>query len=213
MSEDDDDDNDINEMEQRLTYIGFNTTASRDSLQIDIDQFRDMLELTKKDMSDLEYSYSKRTAADVRLIFGLQKTKRLKLMMHWVQDFSRVRETTSIDELDESSFRAALGVAAQRSNIRKQEAKDASSVSSEASTSKLKDDRKWNKWITGFENMLLTILGVNRVPLSYVVRENTEPTPEGHGTFIQKCIACAPLTGPHFEADARRVHQVTTSFT
>ena len=25
--------------------------------------------------------------------------------------------------------------------------------------------------------------------------------------------ACAPLTGPHFEADARKVHQLTTSYT
>ena len=61
--------------------------------------------------------------------------------------------------------------------------------------------------------MLSTILGVNGVPLSYVVRENPEPTPKGHDTFVQKFIACAPLTGPHFEAYARRVHQLATSFT
>ena len=61
--------------------------------------------------------------------------------------------------------------------------------------------------------MLLTILGVNGVPLSYVVRENPKPTPEGHDTFVQKCIACAPLYGPHFEADARRVHKLSKSFT
>ena len=61
--------------------------------------------------------------------------------------------------------------------------------------------------------MLSTILGVNGVPLSYIVRENPELTPEGHDTFVQKCIACDPLTGPHFEADARRVHQLATYFT
>ena len=61
--------------------------------------------------------------------------------------------------------------------------------------------------------MLSKILGVNRVPLSYVVRENPEPTPEGHDTFVQKCIACALLTGPHFETDARSVHQLETTFT
>ena len=58
-----------------------------------------------------------------------------------------------------------------------------------------------------------TILGVNGVPLSYVVRENPEPTPEGHDTLVQKCIACATLTGPHSEADASRVQQFATSFT
>ena len=30
---------------------------------------------------------------------------------------------------------------------------------------------------------------------------------------MQKGIACAPLTGPYFEADARKVHQLATSFT
>ena len=43
MSEDDDGYDDINEMEQTLTWIGFNTTASRDVLQTNIEQFEDML--------------------------------------------------------------------------------------------------------------------------------------------------------------------------
>ena len=99
-----------------------------------------MLELTEKDISDLEKSYLKRTAADSRLIFGLQKTKHLKSMVHWVQEFARVSETPNIDDLDEASFMASLGVSAQRFVIRKQEAKDARSVINEASTRKLKDD-------------------------------------------------------------------------
>jgi hypothetical protein len=61
--------------------------------------------------------------------------------------------------------------------------------------------------------MLSTLLGVNGVPLLYVIREKEEAEPEGHNTFVQKGIACAPLTGLHFEADARKVHQLATSFT
>ena len=134
-------------------------------------------------------------------------------MIHWVQDFARVSKTPNINNLDEASFSDALGVAAQSSTTQKQEAKDASSVSSKASPGKLKDYRKWNEWITRFENMLLYILGVNGVPLLYVVRENPELMLEGQDTFVQKSVACDPLTGPHFEANARRVHQFVTSFT
>ena len=104
----DNDDDAIDDMEQTLTWIGFDKIASRDALQIDFEQFEDMLELTEKYISDLECSYSKRTAADVRLIFGLQNTKRLKSMIHWVQDFDIVIETPNIYDLDEASFRAAL---------------------------------------------------------------------------------------------------------
>ena len=53
----DNDDDDIEDMAQTLIWIGFNTVASREALQIDIEQFEDMLDLTKKDISDLEYSY------------------------------------------------------------------------------------------------------------------------------------------------------------
>ena len=146
----DDDDDEINNMAQTLMRISFNTFASREAIQINIEQFEDMLELTEKNISDLEYSYSKRTVADGRLVFGLQNTKRLKSIIHWVKDFARVSETPNIDNLDEESFRDALRVPAQRSTVRKQEAKDASLVRIEASPGKLKDDRKWNEWITGF---------------------------------------------------------------
>ena len=52
MSHDEDDD--IDDIDQTLMWIVFNTISSRDALQIDIEQFDDMLELTKKDTSDLE---------------------------------------------------------------------------------------------------------------------------------------------------------------
>ena len=74
VSKDDDDDDDIDKIEQTLIWIGFNTISSRDALQIDIEKFEDMLELVEKDISYLEYSYLKRTAADGRLIFGMQQT-------------------------------------------------------------------------------------------------------------------------------------------
>ena len=54
MSEDDDDDDDVDKTEQTLTWIGFNTTSIRYALQINIEQFEDMIELTKKDILDLQ---------------------------------------------------------------------------------------------------------------------------------------------------------------
>ena len=86
------------------------------------------------------------------MYFGLQRTKQLKATLHWVQDFARVSEVPTLEGLTQESFKAAISIAAQRADIRKKEAKDASSVSSEASPGKLKDDKKWQEWITGFEN-------------------------------------------------------------
>lgn len=49
------------------------------------------------------------------------------------------------------------------------------------------------------------------MPLAYVIRENDAPDPDGHADFTSKCIACAPITGPHFEADKREAHQIILS--
>jgi hypothetical protein len=51
------------------------------------------------------------------------------------------------------------------------------------------------------------------VPLAYVVRENDEPDAGGtFESFNERAIACSPLTGASFQADARKVHQLLKSF-
>jgi hypothetical protein len=54
---------------------------------------------------------------------------------------------------------------------------------------------------------------VNGVPLSYVVREVAEPADDvDYESFNEQAIACSPLTGPVFQADSRKVHQLIKSF-
>lgn len=60
---------------------------------------------------------------------------------------------------------------------------------------------------------LSTIPGVSGVPLSYVVRD--KETPGGtveYSSFNEQAIACAPLAGPTYQADTRKVHQLIKSF-
>ncbi len=62
-------------------------------------------------------------------------------------------------------------------------------------------------------NYLSTIQGVNGVPLSYVVREQEEVDRNGtFESFNEQTIACSPLKGPIFQADAHKVHQLLKSF-
>ena len=92
---------------------------------------KDMVDLTEKDITQLRESYAKRTQNAGRMYFGLQRNKRLKGTLHNVQDFSRVSEVPTLDGLTQESFKATISIAAQRADIRKKEAKDASSVSSD----------------------------------------------------------------------------------
>ena len=42
----------------------------------------------------------------------------------------------------------------------------------EASMGPLESDNEWKDWYPKFTNDLSTLIGVNKIPLSYVVREN-----------------------------------------
>ena len=56
--------------------------------------------------------------------------------------------------------------------------------------------------------------GADSVPLSYVIQEIETSDPAAtYADFTEQIIAKAPLSGPAFDADKRRVHQYIVSFT
>jgi hypothetical protein len=103
--------------------------------------------------------------------------------------------------------------ASNRADVRKIEKDQSDTVSKAADPGKFKDERKWPEWEPAFVNYLSTIPGVNGVPLSYVVREKEDPDLSGvFDSFNERAIACSPLVGAVFQADARKVHQLIKSF-
>ena len=56
--------------------------------------------------------------------------------------------------------------------------------------------------------MLQARLGVSGVPLIYIIRKNDDLEPGDHQTYEEKWISNAPLSGPNFEADAKRVQNI-----
>ena len=59
-----------------------------------------------------------------------------------------------------------------------------------------------------------TIIGVNGIPLSYVLREKDNPDANGNlRNFTDKMIECAPLNGNYYNGDSNTVHQELMSFT
>ncbi len=131
-----------------------------------------------------------------------------------MQDFGRIGQEPSIEGInDKVQFRSALDEAFYRADVRKIEKDQADTVSKAADPGKFKDKRKWPIWEPAFMNYLSTIAGDNGVPLSYVVREKEVAGPSTeYESFNERSIACAPLTGPTFQADARKVNQLIKSF-
>ena len=201
-----------------LAWIGFNDEANRDLIMQDaFEDFDDMKKMSMSEIDSLASSFAKRTGAQ-KIVFGLKRTQKLKSLIHWVQDFHRCGREVKFEGLTRDSFLKALATAAERQTVRKAHAEKADTLSRESSPGKLDSEKNWPIWISALENYLSTLQGADGVPLSYVIREEAEPMDEAEVQeegldFMAECVACAPLNGPHFEADKRQVHQIILSFT
>ena len=203
-------------VDQCLEWIGFGIPNQRASISTEagFNSLDDLNDIEEKDIRDMADSFQKRTIAN-RINFRMRRTKWLIAMMHWVQDFYRCSKQPTIDDfVTANDFKQALSTAAQRASLRKVDTDQVDTISNAADPGKLKDERKWPEWYPAFVNYLSTIPGVYGVPLSYVVRENQAPdhTRDFEGDFTEEIIACAPLNGPKFRADACKVHQLLKNF-
>ena len=79
----------IDQIGDILTWIGFENQGNRTSIiDDDFSTYADIQTLTEKYITELSESFSRRTVQNDRINFGIRRTKRLKHMVHWVQDFS-----------------------------------------------------------------------------------------------------------------------------
>jgi hypothetical protein len=158
--------------------------------------------------------FSNRTIAGGRIIFGTNRTKFLKAIAHWVQDFHRVSENPTIVGLNELSFKSELQRSLSRTSIRKTLSDSASITSKAADPGPLKSEKQWKEWEEKFINYLRCQVGADGVPLNYIIRSNDAPdTTTAHPDFVSKTIACAPLQGEYYDADKLAVFNMLVSFT
>ena len=200
-------------MIQILWWIGFRVNAQTTLIYDDgVDGWENIRMLSSDDIDAMAKTFSNRTAQNGRIIFGTNRTKWLKAVIHWVQDFYRVSDTPTIVDLSEITFKTALRTAESRDKIRATLRKN--DIPSDASPGPLERESKWKEWEEKFVNYLRLHLGSSGVPLSYVIRENENPdTTTVHTEFINKTVACAPLNGEYYDADKLTVFNFIVSFT
>ena len=199
---------------QILWWIGFRT-AGQPTLIFDdgVDSWESIQMLSSDEVDAMAKTFMGRAAnSGGRIIFGTNRTKWLKALIHWTQEFYRVSDVPTIIDLDEITFKAALPTAEFRSKIRTTLKEN--KVPVDASPSLLKREAKWKEWEEKFLNYLRLHLGSSGVPLSYVICENDAPdTTTVFTEFINKKVSCAPLKGEHFDADKLTVLNFIVSFT
>ena len=93
---------------QILEWIGFTDVNNRTTIVNESFQFfEDLYDLNEKDITTLSTNFSSRTIVYGRVNFGLRKAKKLKSLVHWVQDFRRISVNPSIGIHTQDSFLAA----------------------------------------------------------------------------------------------------------
>ena len=201
-------------MEQALIWIGFDEEAEREQVMGAFGtELEDLLGVSEDDLMEEVKALGNRRSVEDRLHFGLKRAQMWRGVLHWVQDFDRVNASPDLSGSDQLSFRKDIEMSLGRAKIRKDTAKERQSRAQAAMPDKLKDEKSWDTWEAELLNMLNILRGSNGIQLAYIVREKEHEEGTLYDSFDEACIAKARLQGPHFEADAKQVHQIIMTLT
>ncbi len=188
---------------QVLHWIGFRTAEQRNSIVVadSFTSWEDLKMLTEKDASAMTISFATCSQANSHIIFGTTtRTKYIKALIHWVQDFYRISGVPTIVGLHERTFKQQLQHALTRAKARKNLIDQTSSVADAASPGPLEKESQWKEWEEKFTNYAKAhIRSTTGIPFSYIIRENDNPDlTSDYPDWISKTIACAPLEGEEY---------------
>jgi hypothetical protein len=206
-------------MSDVLTWVGFLPAEKRILLTQLGDNQINFLGISSRELEHLAKE-SDRATGVTRMTIGLTRLKLLKGTIHWAKDKERLGMNVNLkiasnDEIGAKfEFLEELRVSIEREAIRKMTTETQRETRSKAaSPGNLRDERQWDKWEKGLKLMLSILMGVNGVPLSYVIREEEHKRGVQYSSFQDESVAKVSLKGPKFEADARTVHEIIETLT
>jgi len=154
------------------------------------DGILNFLDLEERDISDLVIAYESKRDTTERINFGLTATRRLKGLLHWVQDQRRCGAPIITSIVTLPILTQALQQASDRKSFILQKEVNAKI----AYPGMFSKETSWMTWHDAFINYLSVLPGTTGVPLAYVIRSNFAPDYSiYHDTFNKKLTAQAPL--------------------
>ena len=199
-----------------LQWIGFEDDDDREKVSEEMaETLEDLKDMTQKEMDEAIQSLVKAKQQVNRVTMSAKIRKRLLSLVHWVQDFYRCNQKPTLDDVvSPAMLHFQLEEASERASIRLYKNKNSASLAEQTDPGALKGNTVWIAWLEAQENHLSCTYGVKGTPLSYLIRTKEVGDLDAHyNSFDEKTIACAPLTGPAFEADAATLHQKMISWT
>ena len=96
-------------------------------------------------------------------------TKSIKSLLYWVLDSYVLSGYPTTVETNKVMFIEQLGTYLYKSDIRKKKNDQSKTKAKENSSGTLESEKKLKEWESKLINYVSTLIGVNGVPLSYVV--------------------------------------------
>jgi hypothetical protein len=205
---------------EAMTACGFDnvlargglTDAQRVATESFDDDFATAIYLEDKDIASEVKRYASLTQAAGKISWTVPQKNKVKAFIFWVQDLHRKGLQPSLLPFltaGESSDEI-LSRKAQLDHFIKKADQHISTVK----VPPLKHENEWYNWKPQFTNLLKGIPGLQKVPLSYVIRPN--PTPEPihytlHLPYLEQLEVTAPFEGDAYTADNIQVQLLLAS--
>jgi hypothetical protein len=191
----------VPDLDQMLTMCGFTEMIERAHLSeyerfALLDAFGDYTDTMIESMADKN---EKRTPANTRVCFGIQRVLYVKVVSFWVRKQRREGIPMTIDDLNPDVITRMV----QEMNLER-------TVEAKSGDDKLDQPDKFDpkrcvSWACSFVNYLDSLRGKSGVPLSYILRPEGA-VPADAADEYQRVLRSAPFTGAMFREDNRRVY-------
>jgi hypothetical protein len=193
----------VPDLDQMLTMCGFTDMFERARLIeyerfASLDAFGDYTDTMIESMADKN---EKRTPANTRVRFGIQRVLYVKAVSFWVHKQRREGIPMTIEDLNPDVITRMV----QEMNLE-------CTVEAKSGDDKLGqpdkfDPKRYVSWARSFENYLDLLRGKSGVPLSYILRPEGA-VPADAADDYQRVLWSAPFTGATFWEDNRRVYRI-----
>ena len=191
-------------VKQAMQACGANTEAKAATLASELfdNAYDDCKDKRMSELVDGFKVLSKLPANSGGVKVALRVQMRIKAFCQWTKDHLRMG-------LEPSSIPFAVDRSREfmaRAETHDQFVRNYTSVASAAIPKDFNKDVKWDDWAPTFINYLNAIPGRDGIPLSYIVRDDDNPAYTPNTNFLDDYVLAAPLMGPAYELDARKVH-------
>ncbi|CAJ1936128.1 unnamed protein product [Cylindrotheca closterium] len=149
------------------------------------------------------------TAVQGRIVSRPRAQDQIRAFVQWVRDEIRMGRNPAQHPFPAGDTSTLL----QRLNFhQKYDVKDSKTLIDNTVPPKWSKEQQWKQWVKLLRDHLRAYIGVNGIPLVYVVRENAAQDPTPQDDFLDEYINMALLVGTAFIVDNKQVLALLNKF-